>query len=433
MQTTTEYIVKLPYDLTPWQKQVKHDLHRFKVACAGRRTGKTQLALDILIENVATVPQALGWYVAPTYAMAKDIAWGLLKHNTADFFRAGIIRRYYDGDLTIEFLGNRYLQLKSGDKPDSLRGRGLSFLAIDEPANMERELWEEVLRPAIADRQAPVFFGGTPKGFNWFYDLYQMELKEPNDWKSFRVTTEGAELVSCDEIEKARRDMDERAFRQEFEASFEVFGGQVFPVFNREKHTAFFEFNPNWGFNIGMDFGWSAPTAVLFIQVDNKENVYVFDELGRRETPIQKMGELIRERKYERKLGIWPKEIKTFDPDLIFCDPAGDSKNEATGTSSIMELRNMGFKIRYKKHYPGVIQDRISLIRKWLQAGKLIIHGARCRNLIQAMEMYHYPDPKNDIYSELPLKDGVSDHWIDALGEFFINQFPIIKSEVRAL
>jgi len=431
MQTVIERTVTLPYELTPWQQRVKRDPHRFKVACAGRRSGKTQLALDMLIENVSTAPRALGWYVAPTYGMAKDIAWGLLKHNTADFYRAGLVKRYYDGDLTIEFLGGRLLQLKSGDKPDSLRGRGLSFLAVDEPATMEKGLWEEVLRPAIADREAPAFFGGTPKGFNHFYDLYQMETVpgHSQEWKSFRVTTAEAGLISPEEIERAHRDMDERAFRQEFEASFESFGGQVFPMFSREKHTGDVAFKPELDYFLGMDFGWSAPTFANFIQVDLQENVFVFDELARRETPIQKFGELIRAKtipgQQEKKL---PR-----DPDVIFCDPAGDAKTEAAGTSSVYELRQAGFTVKYKRKYPGIIQDRVTLIRKWLLNGKLKIDKTRCPLLIQALEMYRYPDPKNGINSELPLKDGVSDHPVDGLGEFFINRFPVKYSTVGVL
>jgi hypothetical protein len=88
--------------------------------------------------------------------------------------------------------------------------------------------------------------------------------------------------------------------------------------------------------------------------------------------------------------------------------------------------------VRFRNKYPGVIQDRVDLIRKFLRNGKLTINRTACPSLIRAMESYRYPDPKGDIHSELPLKDGTSDHPIDALGELMINRFPPGKSSWSA-
>jgi hypothetical protein len=416
---TDTIVIRLPYGLLPWQKEVKRDKHRFRVVCAGRRSGKSILGCDDLTQGAAEVPGSVNWYVGPTYGAAKDIAWEIFKRNVEPFREYDLIEKAVESDLLIKWRNGAIIHLKGADKPDSLRGVKLHRLVIDEYAIMKKEIWEEVLQPATSDTKAPVLILSTPKGYNHFYDVDNMAMKHPADWYSKHIKTSEAGTIPPDEIERARRDMDPRVFRQEYEASFETFGGQVFTDFNRERHVTGepIKFNPEMEYCLGVDFGWSAPTAVVFINVDAQENVFVWSELGRRETPIPVIGKHIIDAAAPAR------------PTLIGCDPAGDAKNEALGTSSVAELRAIfGYgAVRYKHKYPGIIQDRVNQIRKWLRNGKLSI-SPTCTNLVQALEMYRYPDPKGDIQSELPLKDGISDHWIDALGEFFINRFPVRKS-----
>jgi len=451
METATDIQSKevdlvLPLLPLPWQSEVEAAAQRFKVIVAGRRSGKTVLAVNQLIIHAATKENSTNWYVAPTYSMAKDIAWGMLKEFLSDFRSNDLIIRDNESYLSIYFANNSIIQLKGADKPDSLRGVGLDFLVIDEYATMKKEVWNEVLRPATSDKNAPVIFIGTPKGYNDFYDIYQHGFSSDPAvrklWYSRHVKTSEAGTIPEFELAQAKRDMDERVYRQEYEAAFETFGGQVFLSFNRKEHMKDFKFKPELELDLGMDFGWASTNATLFIQVDAMDNVFVVDELNHKETKIADIAADIRAKAYkstwediERKsyIGYQEHALKTkCDPNFIFCDPAGDSKNEALGTSSVAELKRAGFRVKYKDKYPGVIQDRVNLIRKWLNNSKLKIHP-RCVNLIRAFEMYRYPDPKNNLQSELPLKDGISDHWIDSLGEFFLNRFPINPARIGVL
>ena len=188
-----EQIVRLPYQLLPWQLAVKEDRHRNRAIHAGRRSGKTHLLCDLLIEAALTYAQGRPcWYVAPTYGMAKDIAWSLLKDFTADLLRAGLVTRYYETELRVDFRNGSSIHLKGADNQDSLRGRGLGFLGIDEIALMHRDVWLRVLRPATSDYLAPVVFIGTPKGYNYFFDLCEQEKRDPAQWKTFHVKTSEA-------------------------------------------------------------------------------------------------------------------------------------------------------------------------------------------------------------------------------------------------
>src|ERR1700680_5199213 len=188
---------------------------RFRVLVAGRRFGKTYLALVELCQ-AASVGSQLAWYVAPTYKQAKRIAWKTLKQMTKGYWAS----KPNETDLRIELVWGGTICLRGADNYDSLRGDGLDFLVLDEYASIAREAWTEVPRPALADKQGGALFIGTPRGHNHFFTLYEGAEDQP-DWARFQFTTEQGGNVAREELESATRQLDERTFRQEFLATFE--------------------------------------------------------------------------------------------------------------------------------------------------------------------------------------------------------------------
>jgi hypothetical protein len=166
------------------QGAVFHNDRRFRVLVAGRRFGKTYLAITELC-RAAWGKGRVAWYVAPTYRQAKRIAWKPLKDITRPFW-AG---KPNETDLTIQLTTGGTISLRGADKYDSLRGEGLDFVTLDEYASMHPQAWVEVLRPALADRRGKALFIGTPNGLNHFYDLFQ-EARTLPDWAAFQYTTE---------------------------------------------------------------------------------------------------------------------------------------------------------------------------------------------------------------------------------------------------
>ena len=134
--------------LKPPQWSVFRSGARFRVLVAGRRFGKTYLALTELCQ-AAWSPGRLAWYVAPTYKQAKRIAWKPLKQMTRPYWAS----KPNETDLRIELISGGTICLRGADNYDSLRGDGLDFLVLDEYASIAREAWPEVLRPALADKQ----------------------------------------------------------------------------------------------------------------------------------------------------------------------------------------------------------------------------------------------------------------------------------------
>jgi len=114
-----------------------------------------------------------------------------------------------------------------------------------------------------------------------------------------------------------------------------------------------------------------------------------------------------------------------------FCDPAGKSVNDVTGTSVVRELRALGIVVRFRRS--GILEG-IELIRRAIRSGdgqSTLVISPRCQRLIEAMQCYHYPEPGSIASGELPLKDGVHDHPIDALRYFFVNYNRTTKTSTR--
>ena len=215
--------------LTEPQRQVYDAPERFKLLCSGRRFGKTYLCIARLINWACSKANSLCWYVTANYRMAKQIAWRQLKLMVPK----EICVKRNESDLSIELTNGSIIALRGSENPDALRGVSLSALVVDEAAYVKQEAWEMVLRPALSDQGGPAWFITTPSGLNWFYDLWE-QAHEQSDWATFSFTTIEGGNVPKEEIEAAKRTLDERTFRQEYLASFETLSGRVFPEFGAD-------------------------------------------------------------------------------------------------------------------------------------------------------------------------------------------------------
>jgi Terminase large subunit, T4likevirus-type, N-terminal len=221
------------------QCEVFRSERRFRVLVAGRRFGKTYLALVELCRAAWGRGRTV-WYVAPTYKQAKRVAWRPLKEMT---------RPYWEGtpnetDLSIRLITGGTICLRGADNYDSLRGEGLDFVVLDEYASMAPAAWTEVLRPSLSDRQGKALFIGTPRGYNHFYELFE-KAHGQRGWEAFKFTTEQGGNVPFGELESAARELDERTYRQEYQASFENVGsGIVYYGFDRGGNVKTVAYDP---------------------------------------------------------------------------------------------------------------------------------------------------------------------------------------------
>ena len=217
-------MTSLNIELLDWQKKVWVDNTRFLVIAAGRRTGKTRLAAWKIIVKALEATKANVFYVAPTQGQARDIMW----QSLLDLGQEVIVSAHIN-NLQIKLINGSTISLKGADRPETMRGVSLYYLVMDEYADMKPEVFEQILRPALADQKGGALFIGTPMGRNHFYELYKYaELGDDESYKAFHFTSYDNELLDADEINLAKKSMSSYAFRQEFMASFEARGSEMF-------------------------------------------------------------------------------------------------------------------------------------------------------------------------------------------------------------
>src|SRR3990167_7698293 len=262
--------------LSPWQTSVWNDTHRFRIVCAGRRSGKSVLS-QLQVIAWANEKEGKYWIVAPTYKQAKSIHWEGIQH----YVPQDLVAKKNEVELSVTFPNGSIIELKGADNPDSLRGIGLRGLVIDEIASIRNWewLWKEVLRATLTDHAAPCLFISTPKGYNHFHNLYEQGQGGNEQYRSWRFTTYDNPYIPQEEIENAKKDLTEDTFAQEYMADFRKHTGTVYKEFDRQLHVIEpFSIPDAWSIYRGIDFGSTNPTACVWIAVDGDENWYVIHE-----------------------------------------------------------------------------------------------------------------------------------------------------------
>src|ERR1700694_1239242 len=430
--------------LKPAQSRIYTCDSRFRVLAAGRRFGKTYLAC-IELCRAAWGEGRVAWYVAPTYKQAKRIAWKPLKAFTRPFWAS----QPNETDLRIELTTGGTIALRGADEYDSLRGEGLDFVVLDEFASMAPQAWTEVLRPALSDRLGRALFIGTPNGRNHFYELFEAS-SELKDWKSFQYTTENGGIVALEELETARRELDERTYRQEYQASFESLGvGMAYYAFDRRQNIRDLRYNRALPLFWALDFNVNPLCSVLGQVVHGR--VHILDELilpnSNTLAACEEFLERTRRWTMAPAMPGLPEESAAFEDVMRRLQPAplnvyihGDATGGQRNTSaSRTDWQNVKAVFgqhtdRYQAGFrvPSInppVKDRINCVNAMLRnhAGdhRLLI-DPRCKQLIKDLEQVCWKaDPHGNALAEVDKSDPRRTHVSDALGYWIAHEFPM--------
>lgn len=392
------------------QRKIVQAPQRFKVACCGRRFGKTTLAIWLICRE-ASQPNKEIFYIAPTYRQAKMIAWKKLKNKLLDL---RWVSKINETELSIVLKNNSIISLKGADGgAQNLRGVGLDAVIMDEASLIDEEAWTEVLRPALADKQGWALFISTPAGMNWLKDLFDLAEDYPDEWASFQFTSiEGGNIPEA-EIEAARRTLDARTFSQEFEASFVNFSGRVFYAFDR-KHNLLAYDKPGLDqalpeLHIGMDFNVDNNSCVIAVR-PNANVLHVIDEIKLMGSNTDEMVQEIRNRYPQHRITVYP-------------DPAGaQRKTSAGGRTDHTILRAAGFTVK-APHGHNAIRDGVNAVNAKLRnsAGiTSLFFDPKVKYSIECLEKHTYKEG-----TSIPDKDSGFDHMNDALRYMVDYLFPI--------
>jgi hypothetical protein len=394
--------------LTQPQANVFRSPARFRLLNAGRRFGKTHLAVLELINAAVNKPESVNWYVAPTYRQAEQIAWAKLKALLPPEY----ISKKDEGDLSIILPNKSTIALRGADNPDSLRGPGLDFVVFDEAAFQKQEAWTEVIRPSLSDKLGRALFISTPSGYNWFYDLFSAAQGRA-DWKTWQYTTLEGGHVPLSEIESARSELDKRTFQQEYEAFFESLAGRVYYAFDRRPY-------PDGNISdvkdidgapilVGMDFNINPMSAVFAVKAGGQ--IHVIGEATIDNGNTDEMVRLIKSRYPNRTIRVYP-------------DPTGNARKTSApvGQTDFTILRQAGFQVLApSRPYPVV--DKINTVNAGLRTAagdKRVLINPTCRQLTMALDGLTYVEGTNE-----PDKSSGLDHITDALGYLLLWELPL--------
>lgn len=357
---------------------------------AGRRFGKTQLSVEEML-GFAVRPGD-GWnvaYVAPTFQQARDICWLALKKRLAPVTVSANDSRLEIAVKTATG-GRGTVKVRSWDAIETLRGQAFDFIVIDEVASCRSFWvgWEEVLRPTLTDRKGHALFIGTPKGFNHFYDLSNEQEQHPESWETFRFTSYDNPHIPKEEIDEARRQLPEDTFAQEYLADFRKAEGLVYPEFDRQRHVARLEVQPEQIASrlAGVDFGFTNPTAVLEILHLRDGRFYARSEW----------------RKTNKTNAEVIEQVRALSPHACYPDPAEPDRIE--------EMRRAGIPAREVRKD---VAWGIGKVREAIVAGRLVVDPS-CVGLLDEMSTYRWREGSPDRNQpDEPVKH--EDHCLDAL------------------
>ena len=376
---------------------------RFQGVAAGRRSGKTERAKRKGIKRALFGPwthsgRARYAWCAPTYGQAKAIFWDDLKAMTE-----GIRTDVSESELTVRLINGNEICVVGLDKPQRVEGSPWDGFLIDEVDDVKPAFWNEHLRPCLSDRNGWAILFGVPNGLGFLYDISGYPIQFP-DWSFFSWPS--SEVLPPDEIANARATMDERTFKQEYEASFQNATGRVYYAFDRAQNV---KEPPAYSgpLSLGLDFNVDPMSGLLLCEIDGA--TWVIDEIVIRSSNTQEAIDEAKRRYGARVVDTYP-------------DPAGRGRSTSApvGFSDHAILRAAGLAVHVRGQVS--LRDGINALNTRLCSADGKRHffvSPKCKTFISALERHCYKQG-----APIPAQDGW-EHITDAAKYYVEYKFPV--------
>lgn len=404
--------------IDPLRRDILNDNSRHKIICAGRRFGKTYLALTFLLSDEIH-PYEKRYFIAPTYKQGKIIAWDLLKRL---FNEMGIFAKINETELRITLPNKSEFRIMGADREDGLRGTSLTKVVLDEYAYMKPHVFHEVVLPMLSDTGGKALICGTPSGYDHFYRLYNNAQLNDN-WKAWQFRTIDGGNVPPEEIEIAKQEMDERSFRQEFEASFETYQGALYYNFDNKNNIQNLNPDANQPLIISADFNKS-PMVWLVCQIDG-DTLKIIKEIS---NPVNA--------KTEQSAYDFVKLFETFQNKTVYLtgDASNNYETHRDFTTDYIMIKdiitNHGWRVvvNVPAKNPS-INNRINVVCSLIGHKKLIVDES-CNYLINDLKV-NQSDGKGGKDKSDPNQTHASDCLDYVVWQYFANKF--YKNKVKRL
>ena len=389
------YLELLGVEPLPSQKAIINAInnpkYRFVCAAVSRRQGKTYIA-NIIGQLVSLVPGSNILIMSPNYSLSQisfDLQRNLIKHFELE------VKRDNAKDKVIELDNGSTVRMGSVNQVDSCVGRSYDLIIFDEAALADgRDAFNVALRPTLDKENSKAIFISTPRGRNnWFAEFFDRGFSDEfPEWCSIRATYQDNPRMSESEIAEARKSMTEAEVKQEYEADFNTYGGQIWN-FNHETCVINCESLETRRFDVfaGLDVGYRDPTAFCVIAYDwDEEKYYVLDEyLDAEKTTEQHAAEI-------RRLS------DKWDIDYIYIDSAAQqTRFDFAQNYDISTINAKKSVLDGIAHVAGIVDNDNLLVDQ------------RCLETLSALDQYQW-DPNPNLAKEKP-KHNRSSHMADAL------------------
>jgi phage terminase large subunit len=386
--------VNLPYSPREQFIPFHNRRARFASLICHRRSGKTVAAVNDLIigtvECQLTRPQLA--YIAPSYQMAKRIAWEYLKQ-----YAAPLIEQTHESELRVTLKNEGRIYLLGAEKADSLRGIYLDGCVLDEYALMRPSTVNQVILPALSDRGGWLVYMGTPKGKNHLYDIYKRSQSETG-WFNMLLKASQSGLIPKAELDLIRSQMDASEYEQEFECSWDaalkgaIYGLEMEKA-ERELRVGDFPLDPALPTDVVCDLGYTDDTVLLYFQ-HHREGIVVHEVYSNN----------------EQDWDTYLDEMELHDVRDVYLPHDAKAKNLQTGQSIVEQTLKRGYRPRIIPDHK--LRDGIAATRRILP----FVHWnlPLCSGAIEAMKSYHREwDEKQNCFRDRPAHDW-SSHIADA-------------------
>ena len=370
---------------------INNPKYRFICASVSRRQGKTYIA-NIIGQLVALVPNSNVLIMSPNYSLSQisfDLQRQLIKHFDLE------VTKDNAKDKVITLSNGSNVRMGSINQVDSCVGRSYDLIIFDEAALTDgRDAFNVALRPTLDRESSKAIFVSTPRGRNnWFSEFfYRGYNSDFPEWCSIRATYKDNPRMSESDILEARRSMSEAEFKQEYEADFNTYEGQIWK-FNFEtqvKDLSQFDTSKMDVF-AGLDVGFKDPTAMCVIAYDwDDDKYYLVDEYMNNERTTEQHAEQIQ------------KLIDKWDIDYIYIDSAAQQTRFDFAQNYDISTINA------KKS----VLDGIGHVSAIIDNDKLYV-DQECKQSQACLDAYQW-DPNPNLIKEKP-KHNMASHMADGL------------------
>lgn len=403
--------VVLDFNPHDGQKEIADAIitHKHVVVRAGRRFGKSALALNIVFREALHNPGRY-WIIAPEYKQAKSIYWRDLVDT---FIPKELITQKNDNELILRIRSlvpgkESVIEFKGSDNENALRGAGLRGVVLDEYAFQKEYVWDKIISPMLVQTDGWSLFITTPNGvsnhFKKFWDdAVANEAKGGTGWKTFHFTSYDNPLIKKENLDKERERLTPEYFEQEYMAEFAKFVGLIYTEFDNKVHVQDFEVDESWSFYRAIDFGVNDPNAVPFMGVDKDGVIHIYDELYIGDLHTSELAELIKQKSAHRYF------IATYA--------------DSAGKQSRLDLGEFGvYTVPVKKNtgegQREWLQATIREVHQLLRDNKIIVHP-RCKGVIK--EFMSYSWKKDRLGDAVNIPEDKNNHLMDAIRYFVVS------------